>query len=585
MTDLLVLSPIEFVAALEPLRRHKTRTGMTTEIVSLESVLGTYPGRDEAEKVKRCLADKVSREGVHYAMLVGDGDRFPMRFTVTDRERPEAFNTAFYSADLYYADLFEPDGSFETWDYTGDGYFGELHGESLTDRVDVDRVDLRPDVAVGRVPASSVADVERYVAKVIAYELGAYGKPWPRRALLLAADWPTADAACRTQERVAASLTGYQVQKAYLVGNPCVATPAPGPGLVNQALGNGVGFVAYVGHGNRSSWGSCYGTNDLASAANEVRPTVAFAVACDTAAYTTQPPYHPYADVTGAHHPGTDAGEVFRIRPPQPACLQVADDAESMAEALLASGASGAVGYVACVVGAQSWGTDLLEYFAEALPHQFATLGGSWNYMLHRYYEKHVVPAAISPPSYMRLAEVHQPWKFHLFGDPSLRLAGVSAIQKVDFLGTYDLEYDGWKGALTLEAAPDAYIEQAPNLVGRYVGVDGRAHQVRGQVRTWGNPLPAAWGPDHQIVFGIDFADTADRDDDQRFQGYLNTGDHGVISGTTWWHGTPFGFTARQRQPAVVELDLIARLRDVRFDVVPGDLVFYPIDTARAPTR
>jgi hypothetical protein len=577
MTELLILAPAAFGAALEPLRQHKTRTGMPTEIVTLETISGSCRGRDEAEQVKRFIAQQVSANGVHYVMLVGDGDRFPMRFTVTDRKDPNAFDTAFYSADLYYADLFEPDGSFETWDFTGDGYFGELHGETLSDRVNVDRVDLRPDVAVGRVPASSVADVERYVAKVITYELEAYGKPWPKRALLLAADWPSVDMACATQEKVAAALHGYQVQKAYPIGNTCVSTPAPSAAAVTKALDDGVGFVAYVGHGNAGAWGSVFTTNDLRSARNTRHPTVAFAVACDTAAFATQPPYHPYTDTSGAHHQGAAHGEVFTARPPQPACRQAVDDPDSMAEAFLTADTNGAVGYVACVTGAQQTAVDLLEFFAAAMPGPFTTLGSAWNTMLNRYYQVHVVPNVISPPDWQQLAAVHQPWKFHLFGDPSLRLAGVSSIQKVDFLGTYDIDHDGWKGTLVLEPAPDAYIEPGSNITGHYVGVDGLSHKVRGNVRTWANPLPAEWGPDHQITFWIDFSDSFDQDDDQKFQGYLNTGDHGTIAGTTWWGDVPFGFVATKRTPPALAVDALARLRDVRVTLVPGDAVFAPI--------
>ena len=146
--------------------------------------------------------------------------------------------------------------------------------------------------------------------------------------------------------------------------------------------------------------------------------------------------------------------------------------------------------------------------------------------------------------NWVTLAGVHQPWKYFLFGDLSLRIGGVSGFQKNDFAGTYQMNHDGGKGTLTLWAEDEDYIEGLPPIGGTYTGSDGKAHMVRGFIRTWQYPLDASWGPDYHINFTIDFYDTYASSDDQLFSGYLFTGEKDVIAGKTWWNSIPFGFYA-----------------------------------------
>lgn len=433
--DLVILTPTEFRNSLVPLSDHKNKTGITTEIHVLTDIYRQFQGRDEAEKVKRFLADAHTRFGLRFALLVGDSDKFPVRYTKTDRAEPKASNTAFYVGDLYYADLFRQDGSFDDWDRNGNGFYGELRGESGTGSLSVDDVDMRPDIAVGRLPASTNAEVERYVRKVIRYENGGYRPAWFKKALLVATTNWMKDA-CKTHEETAQNLpAGFTVHKLYSAGNPCAAVDVPTPARINQRINSGVGFVSYIGHGSRTEWQGCYGVGDLAALTNNDKLPVVFASACSTAEFATQPPYDGYTDIKGTKHKGTNNGEVFQKTPPQPACIQSDHNPESIGEHLTVKMDSGAIAYVGCATGAQPWSRDLNKFFFEGYRYGQEYLGGMWNFMIQKYYETHVLPAVISSPDWTKVAEYHQPWKFLLFGDPSLRIGGIRSSLSEDCIG------------------------------------------------------------------------------------------------------------------------------------------------------
>jgi|GEM_PF-6570762 len=54
--DMLVLAPSEFLGPVQALKAYKDSTGIATLVVGLPEVYREFAGRDEAEKVKNCLA-------------------------------------------------------------------------------------------------------------------------------------------------------------------------------------------------------------------------------------------------------------------------------------------------------------------------------------------------------------------------------------------------------------------------------------------------------------------------------------------------------------------------------------------------
>ena len=240
--DLLIITPADFSTALQPLVDHKNSLGIATKLTTLDEIPSGV-GVDTQEDIKYYIRDAVDNWGITYLILVGAGladeELFPVRYVWIASLPYEEY----FPSDLYYADVSDSLGGFPSWDYDGDGRFGEFSQ-------DVPAMDIVPDVHLGKLPANNAAEVTVVVNKIIDYK--AHNK-MTNKILQVGGDTFPGDAGGiyegeYTNEAVLANLPGYSTTR--LWGSNGQMTKY---NWANEWHGC-PDFVDTSGHGSTRSW-------------------------------------------------------------------------------------------------------------------------------------------------------------------------------------------------------------------------------------------------------------------------------------------------------------------------------------------
>ena len=234
--DLLIISPKKFIENLKPLVDHKNSLGISTKLVSLKDIYdGIYfpvQGRDNPERIKYFIKNSLDTWNIKYVLLIGGIDKLPIRETW--------LGELVVPTDLYYADIYDANYSFCSWDTNNNSYFGEYrHGW-----VD-DYVDLYPDVYIGRIPCENNVELKTVINKIISYEEEG-NKDWFNNILLCGGDTHPHYGVYEGE------VTVEEIKNNLTMFNPIELITSKdtfNPWLINKAVNNGVGFIAYSGHG------------------------------------------------------------------------------------------------------------------------------------------------------------------------------------------------------------------------------------------------------------------------------------------------------------------------------------------------
>ena len=255
--DLLIISPQKFTRALKPLVDHKEKNQIKTKLVSVEDINKEGEGRDKAEKIKYYIKKSIEELGIKSVLLIGGKDRqsskwnTPVRYShVLIREGTQENLEPSFLSDLYFADIYDSEGNFSSWDTNNNDIFAEFeNGE-------IDKMDLYPDVKFGRLPCRNLREVWIIVDKIIDYE-NMKPKDWFKNIILVSGDhWLEPEKISEgilIMEKTKEIMSDFKPVELYATEENTLLVRD-----VNKAFNQGAGFAYFSGHGSSTAWGIHY---------------------------------------------------------------------------------------------------------------------------------------------------------------------------------------------------------------------------------------------------------------------------------------------------------------------------------------
>jgi hypothetical protein len=217
--DYIAIGPIDLIEPVQPLLDYHAAHGLTVLAVTDAAIYDQFgDGRVDPQAIRAFLQAARPK----YVLLLGDASYDPLNYTAP----PEANRLP----TLLVTTIFGGE--------TG----SDVGLAQLTD-------DLKPDLALGRVPARTADQVRGWVAKTLVYLQSAPGGSWRQRVLAVA-DGQDENFKTQAQAFLDKFAPTYQTQ---LLNPPPNQADANLP--IIAALNDGYALVSYFGHGSVTQWG------------------------------------------------------------------------------------------------------------------------------------------------------------------------------------------------------------------------------------------------------------------------------------------------------------------------------------------
>jgi hypothetical protein len=224
--DYLVVGPGELLAAAAPLLELRQSQGLSSQAVALEEVYADFGfGEESPGALGEFLSFAYhhwSQPGPQYVVLLGDGtyDYKDYLGTGVENQVPPLLVKSTYM-----------------WT-ASDPTYGAVNGE-----------DALPDLAIGRLPASTLDEARRMVEKIVSYETGGFRL---MDSVALVADNPDKGGDFEANAEEIAAQLGLvpELTKIYLglLGVESTRT------AIAEAFDGGASLLSYIGHGGLDRW-------------------------------------------------------------------------------------------------------------------------------------------------------------------------------------------------------------------------------------------------------------------------------------------------------------------------------------------
>jgi hypothetical protein len=246
--DLLIITPVEFADELQPLVDYKNENEIPTIMITLDDI--PEKGVDKQEDIKYYIKDAIETWGITYVLLVGSGlsgeEKFPVRY-VHCSPFIYWFNPSLvgeFPSDLYYADIYDSENDFSSWNYDNDDRYFEYPA-------DLPAVDIYPDVYLGRLACNNIDEEKTVVGKIIDYM---ENNKMTNRILQIGGDHHFSNDGIFEgefqNEEVLKKLPGYTTNRLWgSLGNLKKLN-------IRNGFMDGVDFVDIAGHGNINIFGT-----------------------------------------------------------------------------------------------------------------------------------------------------------------------------------------------------------------------------------------------------------------------------------------------------------------------------------------